>query len=254
MHPNLTRSEPAPGIAVVAINRPEVLNAFDDDTMRGFIELIEELRTERELRAVVIDSGERAFSTGSDLEEALAADAESHLEHWRLGHVLFDAIEDLEVPVIAAIKNYALAGGCELALACDLRVAGANAVLGLPEIGLGVIPSCGGTQRLPKLIGPSRAFDILATGRRVGAEEALRIGMIDRIAPPGEELETALDLARQLLRAPAGAVAAAKSLVAAAGRVERGVGAELESLWNSHLVAQPDFAERVDAFLKKRDR
>jgi enoyl-CoA hydratase/carnithine racemase len=243
-------TEPAPGVLTLAIDRPEVLNAFDDATMLEMLDAIGRV-ARSSARVLVVVGSERAFSTGSDLEEALSASLPEHLEHWRLGHAIFDALEALE---IAAIRGWALAGGCELALACDLRIAGEGAMMGLPEIKIGVIPSCGGTQRLPRVVGRARALELLCTGDAIPAAEALRIGLVNHVVPDDQVLEAALELAGRIAANPRLAVAAAKALAQASETVELVTGAQLEALRNSACVMAPDFRERVGAFIARRDK
>jgi enoyl-CoA hydratase/carnithine racemase len=205
-------------------------------------------------RVLIVAGSERAFSTGSDLEEALSASLPEHLEHWRLGHAIFDALEALEIPVIAAIRGWALAGGCELALACDLRIAGEGSMLGLPEIRIGVIPSCGGTQRLPRIVGRAQALELLCTGDAISAPEAFRIGLVNRVVPDDQVLDAALELAGRITCNPRLAVATAKALARTSETVDVATGAQLEALRNSACVMAPDFAERVGAFIARRDK
>jgi enoyl-CoA hydratase len=245
--------EPAPGLLTLAIDRPQVLNAFDDATMREMLDAIGRV-AHSDARVLIVAGSERAFSTGSDLEEALSASLPEHLEHWRLGHAIFDALEALEIPVIAAIRGWALAGGCELALACDLRIAGEGAMMGLPEIRIGVIPSCGGTQRLPRIVGRARALELLCTGDAIPAAEAFRMGLVNRVVPDDQVMDAALDLAGRITANPRLAVAAAKALTQASETVDLATGAQLEALRNSACVMAPDFAERVGGFIARRDQ
>ena len=241
------------GVVVLAFAHPETLNAIDNPAIREILEITARIDADPSARTLILTGDERAFSTGSDLEEALGADMPGHLEHWRLGHRMLDGLEALSIPVIAAINGWALGGGCEIALACDIRIAGESATLGLPEILLGVIPGWGGTQRLPKLVGRGHASELLFTGERVSAHTALSIGLVNRVVPDDQVLETAIALGERMAAVPRHALAAAKSLVAASQVVETQVGERLEIVRNTECVLEPAFAERVGAFMARRD-
>jgi enoyl-CoA hydratase/carnithine racemase len=162
----------------------------------------------------------------------------------------FDAVARIPKPVVAAVTGYALGGGCELALCADFRVCGDNAKLGQPEIQLGVIPGAGGTQRLPRLVGPARAKDIIFTGRFVGAEEALRIGLVDRVVPADEVYATAVELARQFVGGPGLALRAAKEAIDAGLETDLDTGLELERLQFSGLFATDDRRAGMESFVE----
>lgn len=237
---------------MLAISRPQVLNAIDDPTVLDVIDATRMLAADPEVRALVWGSGERGFCAGSDLDEAAVADVDLHLNHWRLGHQMLAAIEDLRVPVIAAVTGYAIGGGTEIALACDLRLAGESAHFGLPEITLGAIPSWGGTQRLPKVVGRGHANELLMTGTPITAHEAYRIGLANRIVPDEQVLDAAIELAEQLADRPSSALASAKLLVRRSYELDRDAGEQLEEALNLDNVRQPAFAQRVGRFLAQR--
>ena len=178
-------------VATVTVNRPAVLNALDARTVQSLTAVMSDLGQEDAIRCVVITgSGDRAFIAGADINELARLTPTSARAVADGGHRLCALIEALGKPVIAAINGFALGGGCEIALACTLRIAAATAKLGQPEIGLGLIPGFGGTQRLPRLIGRGRALEMLLTGAPISAEEAWRIGLVNRVVPPktlGEE-------------------------------------------------------------------
>jgi enoyl-CoA hydratase len=242
-------------IVTLTLNRPHVHNAFDDATMAEILSAAHFVEGESSTRVLIVrGAGTAAFSTGSDLEEAIGATLDLHQFHWRLGHRMLNALEDLSVPTIASIRGYALGGGCELAMACDLRIASEDAQLGLPEITIGAIPACGGTQRLPRLVGASRAMELILTGDRIDAAEAYRIGLVNRVVPSGELERATRDMAERLAQLGRRSVTAGKRLVQASSTVDRERGAELESLHCSDCVMEPDFQERVGAFLARRKR
>jgi enoyl-CoA hydratase len=191
-------------VALITINRPQVLNALNTPTLDELRRSILELKDDTNIRAVVITgAGEKAFVAGADINE-LAAETPGRVRDYSLrGQHVFDLIENMGKPVIAAINGFALGGGCELAMACTLRVAADSARLGQPEIALGTLPGFAGTQRLTRIVGRSIALELLLTGRQVKADEALRIGLVNRVVPAGELLETTRAIASDLAaRAP----------------------------------------------------
>lgn len=184
------------GIALVTLKRPEALNALSQSLLEELAEIPELVQQDPEVRAVIFTGEGKAFAAGADLKEIAAIkDPFMGREYALFGQRVFAEIAALPVPTIAAINGYALGGGLELALACDLRVAAKTAKLGLPEVGLGLIPGFGGTQRLPRLIGRGRALDLIFTGRHVDAEEALFLGLVNRVAE--DALEEAKKLAQR---------------------------------------------------------
>lgn len=184
-------------VVTVRLDNPP-LNAFDSALRAELSACARELADARDVRAVVLHGGERLFAAGADIK-ALAAMGPEEVRGWnRALQRTFDEVARLPMPVVAALTGYALGGGMELALAADYRVAADNAVLGQPEVQLGIMPGSGGTQRLTRLIGPSRAKNLLMTGRRVAADEALRLGLVDEVVPAGSALDAALSYARRL--------------------------------------------------------
>jgi enoyl-CoA hydratase/carnithine racemase len=239
-------------VAVVRIDRPPA-NALAREVSEELSEAARAVAADEAVRAVVVWGGERVFAAGADINvmvdfgpQEIAPDVAA----------LERACRDLEAvpkPVLAAVNGVALGGGCELALACDLRVAAEDARLGLPEIGLGIIPGAGGTQRLPRLIGLGRARDLVLSGRHVGAEEARAIGLVDRIAPPGGAYAEALEHARRFAAGPTLAYAAAKRALAAAAELDIAAGLEVEREVFVPLFATRDQKEGMRAFLEKRE-
>ena len=191
-------------VAIVTINRPKVLNALDTATLDELRRAILELKHDEAVRAVVLTgAGEKAFVAGADIRELAVMTPTGGREHAIRGQHVFDLVEQLGKPVIAAINGFALGGGCELAMACTIRLAAETAKLGQPEINLGLIPGYGGTQRLARLVGKGRALELLLSGDQITAPEAHRIGLVNRVLPPGELLAEARALAASLAaRAP----------------------------------------------------
>lgn len=239
------------GVAVVTLRRPEALNALNQELLLELSEVTEVIQQDPEARVVIFTGEGRAFAAGADLTElAKIADAFQGREAALLGQRVFSEIAALPVPTIAAINGYALGGGLELALACDLRVASRTAKLGLPEVGLGLIPGYGGTQRLPRLIGRGRALDLIFTGRHVGAEEALALGLVNRV---GEDaLEEARKLAAQILKNAPVALALAKESVVRGEGLDLEEALEIEADLFGFACTTEDMKEGVRAFLEKR--
>jgi enoyl-CoA hydratase/carnithine racemase len=242
------RLEVAGGIGTIRLDRPPV-NAMNDQ-LTGELASAAGEAADSGIRAVIIYGGEKVFAAGADIGNmAEAGYAEMALRSGRL-QAAMGLIAGLGKPVIAAITGYALGGGLELALAADFRVAGENARLGQPEILLGVIPGAGGTQRLPRLVGPSRAKDLIFTGRTVRAAEAHAIGLVDLVAPDASVYEAALSLARQYAVGPALALRAAKQAIDFGLGVDLATGLELERVQFAALFATEDQRAGMRSFLE----
>jgi enoyl-CoA hydratase/carnithine racemase len=240
------------GIAVVTLANPP-LNLNTMATLHALVEWCARIAADESIRVVVITgAGDRAFCAGSDLKEfAAVRDRVAELK-LALENRAFTAIEELPQPVIAALNGVTLGGGAEIALACDIRILDAGARFGFPEINLGVFPGSGGVFRLPRVVGPAHAYQLLYTGEAVGAEEALRIGLVNRIAPPGQCLATAMELARTLSRKPALALTLVRAAVRDSLRQSTS-DATARTLSDSDTVfTGPDIDEGLAAFFAKR--
>jgi enoyl-CoA hydratase/carnithine racemase len=204
--------EVAEGIGTITLNRPK-MNAISQALQDDLLACAQEATSRADVRAVVLWGGPRVFAAGADIKEMASLDA-AQMAHWagRLGEAL-DAVAAIPKPVVAAITGFALGGGCELALCADYRISADNAKLGQPEMLLGVIPGAGGTQRLTRLIGPSKAKDLVFSGRFVEADEALALGLVDRLVPAEEVYDAAVAWARPFATGPAKALAAAKACI-----------------------------------------
>jgi enoyl-CoA hydratase len=238
-------------VATIRLDRPPA-NAFARPLSLELSAAARSLAEDADVRAIVLWGGERLFAAGADIKTMVdSGPAEIRPDVGALEQACRD-IEAIAVPVVAAIEGFALGGGLEVALACDLRIAGEGAKLGLPEIGLGIIPGAGGTQRLPRAIGHARARELILTGRQVGAEEALAIGLVHRVVPRGEAYAVALEQARAFADGPTLAYAAAKrALAAAGGDLAAGLTVERDAfvpLFETH-----DQQEGMRAFLEKRE-
>jgi enoyl-CoA hydratase len=242
------------GVAVVTVDRPDALNALDLPTLTELRERLVELRDDGGVRVVVLTgAGERAFIAGADIKYMSGLDVDGALAWGELGHNCGQLLETMAKPTIAAINGFALGGGCEMALACDLRYASRTARLGQPESNLAIIPGWGGTQRLARVCGLGVAKDLILTGRIVDAEEALRIGLVSALYEPGELMERVSETARALAAKGPVALAAAKAAVnhALQGDHVENLVAEAERF--GELFATEDQKEGMTAFVEKRE-
>lgn len=240
------------GLAVITLNNPPV-NALNAAVMLDLDHILEELSSNHSVQVVIITSaGEKAFVAGADIKQFTGMTPASGKELVRLGHEIFSKIKALNQPVIAAIHGLALGGGCELALACDIRIASENALLGLPEVSLGIIPGYGGTQRLPRLVGPSRAMALICTGDAIKADEAFRIGLVDKIAPVGEAFNEAKSMANKIMSRGPLAVEAAKKAILTGMEMSLEEGLMFEADVFAVLCGTDDQKEGAEAFLSKR--
>jgi enoyl-CoA hydratase len=239
-------------IAIITVNRPDKLNALNIATRNEILAAFDQLERDEEVRVVVITgAGEKAFIAGADINEFAGMTAVKQRAVMK-GRRAFDAVEDFPKPVIAMINGFALGGGCELALACDIRVASSKAKLGQPEIKLGIIPGGGGTQRLARLIGEGRAMELCLTGDMITAEEAERFGLVNHVYPP-EELEArTLELANKIAEMSPIALAMAKQSVKNAARLDLRAGVDAEVDLFALCFSSQDKEEGVRAFLEKR--
>ena len=242
------------GIATVTLNRPAVLNALNVLMLDELLETFATLATDETLRAVILTgAGAKAFAAGADISELNALpDARAAETQARKGQALTRALEALREPVIGAVNGFALGGGCELAMACDIRVASENAKFGQPEVNLGVLPGYGGTQRLTRLIGEGMAMYLCLTGEMIDAQEALRVGLVQRVVPLDGLLAEARRIADLIAAKAPIAIAAAKRAIVDGASLPLVDALALEALLFGQTVTTADFREGSRAFLDKR--
>ncbi len=246
----IERSE---GIATVTLNRPEARNAIDRQMAGELHQVFSDFTVDDSLRAVIVTGqGEQAFCAGADLIERQSLSPDARWRHTQQIAAAAAALAACPVPTIAAIRGYALAGGTEIALACDLRVAADDAVFGLPEVKIGIFPGAGGPVRLPTVIGHGAARDLLLTGRQVGAEEAWRLGLVERVVPASAVLETARQLAVEIARNAPLAIRALKAALNASAGMPPAPAHQIVARYRQPLDATADYTEGLQAFREKR--
>lgn len=247
--PEFVRLEVADGVGTIRLDRPK-MNALNAQVQEEIRAAATEAATRDDVKAVVVYGGERVFAAGADIKEMAEMSYTDMVKRSGALQSSFAAVARIPKPVVAAITGYALGGGCELALCADVRFAADNAVLGQPEILLGIIPGAGGTQRLTRLIGPSKAKDLIFTGRFVQAEEALAIGLVDRVVPADEVYAEALAWAKQFAGAASFAVRAAKESIDRGLEVDLETGLEIERQQFAALFATEDRTIGMQSFVE----
>jgi enoyl-CoA hydratase/carnithine racemase len=241
------------GIGAVTVNRPEKLNALNHQVMHDLRACFEDIQKDDEVRAVILTgSGEKAFVAGADINELAMQTPVTGKETSTRGQRVLDLIEDLGKPVIAAINGYALGGGCELAMACTLRIASENARLGQPEVKLGLIPGYAGTQRLSRLVGKGRAMELILSGEPINAQEAYRIGLVNQVVPQKDLIAAAETLARKIMSNGPLAVRFAMEAINHGMEMTQEEGEFLEATLFGLCCTTADMKEGTRAFLEKR--
>jgi enoyl-CoA hydratase len=240
-------------VAIVTIDRPKVLNALNHETVGELHECFDNIKSDNSVRCVIVTGGgEKAFVAGADIAELAQLDVISGRALCDRGQALLFKIENLPQPVIAAVNGFALGGGCELAMACDIRLASENAKIGQPEVNLGIIPGYGGTQRLPRLVGLGKAKQLILTGDPVTAAEAHRIGLVDEVCPQADLMTKAKEMAQKISSKAPLALRAAKESANMALSVDTETGCRHEASLFANLCATADKNEGTNAFLEKR--
>ncbi|HEX6769878.1 MAG TPA: enoyl-CoA hydratase [Candidatus Binatia bacterium] len=252
MYQNLLYREEG-AVATIRLNRPQKKNSFNGEMRQELEQALQAIAGKTEIRAVVITGSDEIFCAGADISEMGGApSAEASYRHAREFQILFDQVDSLPQPVIAAVSGYALGGGCELALAADFRIASETARFGLPEIKIGAFPGGGGTQRLTRLIGAAKAKELILLGDPITADQALTIGLVMQVAPKEKYLAEAMELAAKLAALPRLALQASKMLINRSQDVDLATGLEFEARTFGAIAHSHDLAEGPRAFLEKR--
>ena len=251
MEYNFLKVERNEGITVMKISAPKSLNALNSTILKEIDDFIGSLdATTRVL--IITGDGEKSFVAGADISEMAHLDEPQGFDFGKLGAQVFRAIETLPIPVIAAVNGFALGGGCELAMACDIRIASSKAKFGQPEVGLGIIPGFSGTYRLPKLIGQGYAKEMIYTGKVIRADEALRIGLVNAVYEPEELMDKAMEMAGMMLKNAPVAISLAKQSINEGYDLDADGAIALENKLFGKCFATADQKEGMDAFLNKR--
>src|SRR5512136_822273 len=241
------------GVGIATMNRPKALNALNAQTLRELGELLDGVEADPALRALVVTgAGDKAFVAGADIAEMSALSPLDARRFAEAGQRTFERLEALAIPTIAAVNGFALGGGCELAMACDLVYASEKARFGQPEVNLGIIPAFGGTQRLQRRVGPARAMEMILTGDMADAATAKAWGLALDVLPPEKLLEHAIGQARKIASKGPGAIAAAKRILRATAQPQLGPGQEMEAVAFGMLFGTADGREGLTAFVEKR--
>ncbi len=240
------------GIGILYINRPDAMNALNTGVLEEIIQAVGEISRDNEIQVLIITgAGDKSFVAGADIKEMHGLTAVEGREFGYIGQAAFRAIEKLEKPVIAAVNGFALGGGCELAMAADIRLASEKAKFGQPEVGLGITPGFGGTQRLPRLVGEGRAMELILTANTINAEEAYRIGLVNHIYPAADLLDEARKMARKIMANAPLAVKYAKSAVNKGLQTDIDTGMAIEADLFGICFSTEDQKAGMGAFLNK---
>lgn len=240
-------------IATITFNRPEVLNALSEASLKEFSHAVDKAAGDEEVRALILTgAGDKSFVAGADITEFLKFNALKAKLFSEMGHDIVNKLQELPIPVIAAVNGFALGGGCEIVIACDFIYASENAVFGLPEINLGIIPGFGGTQRLPRLIGKNRAKEMIFTGKMISAAEAQSMGLVNKVCSQDQLMDEVLNVAKIILSKGKVALRAAKQAVNTGMDVDLKTGCRIEIDAFAICLASPDAKEGTQAFLEKR--
>lgn len=240
-------------IAIVRINRPEKLNAMNIDVIKEMGNIMDQLDKDESVKVVIVTgAGEKAFSAGADIEYMSKISPLEGEQYALTGHATLNKIDNLSKPVIAAVNGYALGGGCELALSCDIRIASKNAAMGQPEVTIGICPGWGGTQRLMRAIGVARAKELIYTGRRVSADEAMQMGLVNKVVELPQLMDECMNIAKQIAKNSAIAVRVSKTLINRGMDSDINTGLKLEIFGWSLCFTHPDREQRMSAFMQKK--
>lgn len=253
MEKEYVRCQIEEGIAVVTIDNQPALNALNAPMLTQLDQTFDALAKNQEVKGVIITgAGEKSFVAGADISEFIQIKGDAAVGFMARGQRIFDKIEAFDRPVIAAVNGFALGGGNELAMCCDIRIAAENAIFGQPEVNLSIIPGYGGTQRLPRLIDPGKAKEIIFADERINAQEALRIGLVQRVVPKGQAVEEAKKLLKKIMGKGPVAIKMAKKAINEGLKMSLREGLDLEARCNGICFGTEDKDEGAKAFLEKR--
>jgi len=251
--PGFVKTEMEDRLAIVTINRPDALNALNSTVLRELSMAIEHLSMAADVGAIILTgAGDKAFVAGADIKEMANLSGLEMQRFSEMGRRLGDTMASCNKPILAAINGYALGGGCELALACDIRIASERAKIAQPEVNVGIIPGFGGSQRLPRIVGPGWAAELIYTGETIDAATAERIGLVNRVVPADRLLEEAKALARKILEKSPAAIALAKACLRSAMEMPLSAGLDFETSAFGVVGSTRDKAEGMQAFIEKR--
>jgi enoyl-CoA hydratase len=251
MEYNFIKIEHTQGITILKISAPKSLNALNSTILKELSDCVSHLDAATRV-LIITGDGEKSFVAGADISEMAHLNEAQGYEFGRLGAQVFRAIETLPIPVIAAVNGFALGGGCELAMACDIRIASSKAKFGQPEVGLGIIPGFSGTYRLPKIVGQGHAKEMIYTGKVIRADEALRIGLVNAVYEPEQLMEKAVEMAQMMLHNAPVAISLAKQSINEGYDLDADAAIALENKLFGKCFATSDQKEGMDAFLNKR--
>jgi len=240
-------------IAVITINRPDALNALNLEVLEELSQAVGKAENDQEVYALIITGAGRAFVAGADIGQMKDLAPNEAKAFGNFGNSVFIGIESLSKPVIAAVNGFALGGGCELAMACDIRIASDKAKFGQPEVTLGITPGFGGTQRLPRIVGPAKAKELIFSGATINAEEALRIGLVSKVVPGGELMDAALEMARAFAKNAQIAVRQSKSAINKGMQCDIETGTAYESQAFALCFSTEDQKNAMTAFINKTE-
>jgi enoyl-CoA hydratase len=241
-------------VAVITINRPKALNALNSETLKEIDAAIDDVSSDKEILAVILTGAGKAFVAGADITEMKDLNTIEGRSFGILGNKVFRKLETMEKPVIAAVNGFALGGGCEISMACDMRIASAKAKFGQPEVSLGITPGFGGTQRLPRLVGEGMAKELIFSGKIIDAQEALRIGLVNRVVEPEQLMDEVKNLANTIAQQAPVAVKLCKVAIGRGMQSDIDTGLYYESEVFGQCFSTEDQKEGMTAFVEKRDK
>ena len=248
----LVTTSKANGIATVKINRPDKLNAMNTDVAKELVSVFTQLDTDNEVKVIILTGeGEKAFSAGADIEYMSKISADESVEYAKLGQLVTNTIELVSKPTIAAVNGFALGGGCEVAMSCDIRIAADTARMGQPEVTIGIPPGWGGTQRLMRIVGIAKAKELVYTGKMIKADEAEKIGLVNQVVPLVSLMEETMKMANQIAANSVSGVKMSKIAINKGRNADLDTGLGIELLAWRNCFTDPDREQRMTAFVNK---